>query len=256
MAEKDIVSKHIIKRLIEDISKYLFELELDSLEVLETQFQRVEERRADIVVRVSESSRQYLLHIEIQNNNDKLMPGRMLRYRTDISMQWLNEDIEQYLIYIGKKPLAMDAGIKDGNLDYKYHLIDMHSIDCENFLKQNNPDALIIAILCDFKGRDESEVIHHIITQLKIYHKDNEKEFRDSISMLEILSDNRDLRKIVTEEEKMLSEVKVENLPSYNIGFERGEAKGEARGEAKGEARGEAKGEARGEAKGEARGEA
>ncbi len=54
MADKDVVSKHIIKRLIEDISKYLFELELDSLEVLETQFQRVEERLADIVVRVSE----------------------------------------------------------------------------------------------------------------------------------------------------------------------------------------------------------
>jgi hypothetical protein len=161
------------------------------------------------------------------------MPNRMLRYRTDISMQWPDEEIEQYLIFIGKKPLAMDNRVKSNNLDYQYHLIDMHTIDCENFLKQNNPDALIIAILCDFKGRDEAEVIHHIITQLKIYHKDNEKGFRESISMLEILSDNRDLRKIVTEEEKMLSEVKVENLPSYNIGFERGEAKGEARGEVK-----------------------
>jgi len=241
MANKDIVSKHIIKRLIEDISKYLFELKLDSLEVLETQYQRIEERRADIVVRVSESNREYLLHIEIQNNNDKLMPNRMLRYRTDISMQWPNEDVEQYLIYIGKKPLAMDAGIKGNGLDYNYHLIDMHTIDCDNFLKQNNPDALIIAILCDFKGKDESEVIHHIITQLKIYHKDNEKGFRESIAMLEILSENRDLKQLVEEEEKMLSEVKIENLPSYNIGFERGEAEGKAEGKAEGEARGEAK---------------
>jgi len=63
MAEKDIISKHIIKRLIEDISRYLFHLKLESLEVLETQYQRIEERRADIVVKVREHG--YSLSTEI-----------------------------------------------------------------------------------------------------------------------------------------------------------------------------------------------
>jgi len=81
MAAKDIISKHIVKRLIEDISRYLFHLKLKSLEVLETQYQ----------------------HIEIQNDNDDIMLQRMLRYRTDISLQFPNFEIEQYLIYIGKE---------------------------------------------------------------------------------------------------------------------------------------------------------
>ena len=225
MAEKDIISKKIIKRLIEDISRYIFELELDALEVLETQFQRTEERRADIVVKVLQAGKEYLLHIEIQNNNDHTMPNRMLRYRTDIASQWPDFAIEQYLIYIGKGSLTMSKGIVDNNINYQYHLIDMHQIDCQNFLQKNNPDALILAILCDFKGRDEKEVIHFIITQLKQFYKDNERSFRESISMLEILSTNRDLSVNIKEEEKMLS-MRLDELPSYEIGFEKGIEKG------------------------------
>jgi len=225
MAKKDIISKHIIKRLIEDISKYLFKLKLDSLEVLETQFQRVEERRADIVVKVKEGSRQYLLHIEIQNSNEKAMATRMLRYRTDISLQWPGDEIEQYLIYIGKNKLTMKDGIQSNGLAYQYHLINMHDIDCENFLYSDKPDSLIIAILCDFKGRDAREVIHYIISELKRYYKDNEKGFRDSVSMLEVLSLNRDLQNIVQEEEKMLS-AQIDELPSYHIGLEKGKIEG------------------------------
>jgi len=87
MGEKDIVSKHLIKRIIEDISKYLFHLELEKVEVLETEYNRIEERRADIVVKVQQQENISLLHVEIQNNNDATMPLRMLRYRSDIELQ-------------------------------------------------------------------------------------------------------------------------------------------------------------------------
>ena len=52
MADKDIISNHLIKRLIEHISKYIFNLELEHVEVLKTQFLRPQERRADIIVKV------------------------------------------------------------------------------------------------------------------------------------------------------------------------------------------------------------
>ena len=225
MAEKDIISKDIIKRLIEDISKYLFNLDITLLEVLETQTQRIEERRADIVVRVKELDREYILHIEVQNNNDNDIDTRMLRYLTDIRLQWPKYEIEQYLIYIGKKELTMKPGIQSRGLDYRYHLINMHDIDCEHFLQSHKPEALIIAILCDFKGRDEREVIHYILSELKRYYKDNEKAFRDSVAMLEVLSLNRELQDIVQEEEDMLS-ARIDELPSYHIGMERGLEKG------------------------------
>ena len=43
----------------------------------------------------------------------------------------------------------------------------------------------------------------------------------------------------------MLTKIDIERMPSFNIGFERGEAAGEAKGEARGEATGEAREQAR-----------
>ena len=46
--------------------------------------------------------------------------------------------------------------------------------------------------------------------------------------MLEILSENRDLKAQVVEAERMLPQVDVKRLPSYTIGYEDGEARREA----------------------------
>lgn len=51
--------------------------------------------------------------------------------------------------------------------------------------------------------------------------------------MPEILSENRDLKAQVEETESMLSENDIERMPSFAIGFERGEVRGEMRGEAR-----------------------
>jgi len=49
----------------------------------------------------------------------------------------------------------------------------MHTIDCEKFLKMDTPDALVLAILCDFKGRDEKDVVVYIITRLRELTQDD-----------------------------------------------------------------------------------
>jgi len=35
----------------------------------------------------------------------------------------------------------------------------MHSIDYQYFINQNTPDAIVMAILCDFKGEPEKEIM-------------------------------------------------------------------------------------------------
>ncbi len=123
----------------------------------------------------------------------------------------------------------MPAGIEEGGLNYRYNIVNMHDIDCQYLLDKQTPEALVLAILCDFKGRDEREVIHYIISELKRHYQHNEKGFRDAVTMLEVLSTNRDLKAIVQEEEKMLS-VKWEDLPSYEIGLEKGREEGIEKG--------------------------
>ena len=133
MTAKDIISRETLKRLTTDLARHLLGIDGEAVELLETQNQRVEDRRADLVARMRErSGAEFLLHVEIANSS------------------WLGSD---------------------------------------------------------------------------------ERRFRDYMTMLEILSENRDLKAQVREAQRMLTQVDIKQLPSYLIGFEDGEASGEARGE-------------------------
>lgn len=153
MGQKDIISKQLIQRIAVDLAVYLLKLDIqfDDLELLPTEQQRVEDRRADVVARVTQPGETFILHIEIQNNNDANMPLRMLRYYTDIAFAYPDLAIHQYLIYIGSDKLIMPTQKMDFGLEYRYSIIDMHTIDYQDLLKQDSPDAIVLAILGDFK---------------------------------------------------------------------------------------------------------
>jgi hypothetical protein len=119
----------------------------------------------------------------------------------------------------------MADGIQQTGLDYRYQIIDMHTVDCETLLNQGTPEALVFAILCDFKGRPEREVVHYILQRLHQLTAENESRFREYMRMLEVLSTNRALEQLIEEEEKMLSQVEQTRLPSYRIGMQQGEGK-------------------------------
>jgi predicted transposase YdaD len=234
MTAKDIVGRDTLKRLTSDLARHLLGIDGEAVELLETQNQRVEDRRADLVARMrSPSSPDYLLHVELVNNNAADMPLRMLRYYTDIRLAGHQGPLRQFLLYIGANPLAMPAGIDEpGLLDYRYGLVDMHLVNCAGLLAQDNPDALVLAVLCDFGERKAQEVVGYIVQRLKDLLGADERRFREYMLMLEILSENRGLKAEVAEAELMLTQVDIKRLPSYSIGYEDGEAEGEARGEA------------------------
>ncbi len=107
----------------------------------------------------------------------------------------------------------------------------MHQVDCAGLLAQDNPNALVLAVLCDFGDRRPQEVITHVVHRLRKLLGANERGFRDYMTMLEILSKNRDLKAQIKEAERMLTEIDIESLPSFSLGFERGEEKGREEGE-------------------------
>ncbi len=87
-------------------------------------------------------------------------------------------------------------------------------VDCQTLLSQDKPEALVLAILCDFKGRPAPEVVHFIFERLQQLTANNESGFREYIRMLEILSTNRGLEKVV-EEEVMLSQINYSHPPAF-----------------------------------------
>ena len=239
MADKDIISKEILKSLALDMAKVLFKLQVTSTEIIETEHQRVEERRADLIAKVREKDEESIIHVEIQNNNQKRMSWRMLRYLTDIKDDYPGMEIRQYLIYIGKDTLTMPNGIQQKRLNYSYEIVDMHDIDCQSLIEQDTPDALALAILCDFKDKPERDIVRLLLKRLHKLVAGNETQFRKYLYMMEVLSTNRNLKQIIKEEEKMLSQVKYSELPSYEIGWECGMEKGIEKGMEKGMEKGE-----------------
>ncbi|MEI6706356.1 MAG: hypothetical protein WCK96_04370 [Methylococcales bacterium] len=222
MAQKDIISKQIFKRIFVDIATYIFKLNLKTVELIETEQQRIEDRRADLVASVVDNmGNAFIVHIEIQNQNQATMPDRMLRYLTDIRLNYPNQSVYQYLLYIGKQPLAMASGISSEQLQYHYNMLDMHDMDYQFFMQQHSADALVLAVLCDFKETEPRAVVHEILTRLMAIQQDDFKTLREYVSMLEILASNRNLNLDIQQEFEML-EIEIEKLPSFLIGQERG----------------------------------
>jgi len=219
---KDKTSKKVIKNLIKTISSLFLNLKVKNVKLLDKEFERIESKRADILALMD---KKYILHIEIQTNYDKKMPIRMLRYYTDIKENY-DYPIFQMVVFLGKGNLK--NSLHDIGLDYSFRLLDMKKIDCEIFLNQNTPDALVLAILCDFKDKEPKNVIEYIIKGLLKLPK---KEYRDYMLILEELSTLRDLKECIKEEEMiLLDRVKYEDLPSYEIGLEKGMERGMEKG--------------------------
>ena len=223
--KKDLISKDIIKEIIKDIGKYFLNLDINNITFLDKELSRIEKREADIVANIDN---QYILHLEIQNANDKFMANRMLRYYSDIE-RVTDLPIKQYLIYIGKSKANFKTKMEKDLINYSYNFIDIKNIDCDVLLNQNTPEALVLAILCDFKDKNPKDVIKFIITKLREYSKYNSNEYRKYIMMLETLSTNRDLLDIVKEIE-MLREITYQDLPSYQIGMQQGIQEGMQQG--------------------------
>ena len=239
---KDLISKSIFKRLLQDMASSLLHLELAEVELLETSRQRVKQRHADLVAKVIETNGQhYILHIEIQNDNDPSMVKRMLRYNIDIREDFPDLPISQYLVYIGKNQFNMPTRLQDIGLDYNYKVLDTRKTDCEQLLDSNNPDALVLAILCDFGERPPKDVIGRILLGLQSIYRDDLSSLRDRVLMLEVLATNRNLLPVLKESENEMLTVDIKQLPSYQIGWEQGEITGLSKGKAEGKAEGEAK---------------
>ena len=94
----------------------------------------------------------------------------------------------------------------------------------------DNPDALVLSILCDFKGRKDKDVITYILKRLQELTLNDNHKLGKYMLILDTLSTNRDLQNILKEVEDMLRDIKMEELPSYQIVLERGVQRGVSQG--------------------------
>jgi len=238
--KKDLILKDITKEAVKEVLKNILNIEVENFEFLDFEFPKIEKRDADILIKANDK----IIHIEFQSKNDKNMHIRMARYFLEIFSRY-NMDIYQYVLFIGSEKVTMKNKIKTKNCKFEYEIIDLKTIPCDRFLKINNPQSLVLAILCDFEDKNPKDVIKEILHKLYKLSK-NENEFRKYLLMLEELSTSRNLTKEIKEIEVGLQNLTWEDLPSFEIGYEKGIEKGIKEGIEKGIKEGEIIGKKKG----------
>jgi len=224
MGKKDVISKEILKNIARDISKHILHIDIkDDMEIINHEFTRIESRESDLLFKNGDE----IVHIEIQNNNHKQMHLRMCRYYTDILFLYEEYKVSQYMVYIGKENCSMKSQIKRDKIDYSYDIIDMRDIACEELLKSNDPSAVAISILCDFKDEDKQMVVNSILRKLREMNDD--KEFENYLEMVTLYSTNRGLEENVKQGVEMLT-VDIEKIPFFQDGVKLGVAQGIEKG--------------------------
>jgi len=215
MGKKDVISKEILKNIARDISKHILHIDIkDDMEIISQEFTRIEARNSDLLYKNGDE----VVHIEIQNDNHTQMHLRMHRYYSDILFLYENYKISQYMVYIGKPKCNMKSEIKRDKIDYSYDIIDIKDIPCESFLYSDDPSALVLAMLCDFEGKDKQMIVNTILKRLR--ELNDNREYDNYIKMVNVFSTNRNLEQEVKKGMKMLT-VDIEKTPIYMIGAER-----------------------------------
>ncbi|MCK4440852.1 MAG: hypothetical protein KAU90_02525 [Sulfurovaceae bacterium] len=220
MGKKDIISKEILKNIARDISKHILHIDIkDDMEIINQEFTRVESRESDLLFQNGDE----IVHIEIQNNNHKQMHLRMHRYYSDILFLYEEYKISQYMVYMGKEKCNMKSEIKRDRIDYSYDIIDIKDIACEKLIQSNDPSAIALSILCDFKGQDKQSVINKILRKLRELNDDN--AFEKYLEIVTLYSTNRGLEENVKQGVEMLT-VDIEKIPFFQDGVKVGVEKG------------------------------
>ena len=201
------------------------------LEDTTTEIELVKSLRPDMLLK----SRKKIFHIEIQVQQDKNLPKRMLIYSIGIEEKFRQKPV-QIVLFVGKGN-PPPSTFRDEFTIHKFIVLDMKKIDPDEFLRSEKPEEVIIGILAG-KFNEKPKIIEKVKERIVEIVKNEERmiKYIDSISFLAGLFD---------------IEIKVKPMPIQvdirkTFLYKWGEREGEKRGIEKGFKEGEKKGKQEG----------
>jgi predicted transposase YdaD len=217
--------------------------------VLPTEIRFVKSFYPDILLEIGGK----IIHIEIQVQQDKTLPERMLDYFYTIRKKY-GKTPTQIVLFVGKgNPPPSKFEIKDEfqmqNLSFNFVVLDMKKIDPDEFIKSDKPEEVIVGILAG-KFKDKPKIIKKVKERIVEIVKNEEEiaKYIDSISFLAGLFD------IEIKVKPMPIEVDIRKTFLYKWGREEGIKEGIKEGERRGIVKGLKEGEQRGIIKGKREG--
>jgi predicted transposase YdaD len=192
-------------------------------EDITSEIEFVKSLRPDMVFRGGEK----IFHIEIQVQQDKTLPKRMLIYSVGIEEKF-GKVPTQIVLFAGKGNPPPSV-FRTEFTTHRFKVVDMKKIDPDEFIKSEKPEEVIVGILAG-KFKDKPEIIERVKKRIVEIVK-NEKEitkYIDSISFLAGLFD------VKIKVKPMPIQVDIRKTFLYKWGKEEGLKEGEQRGIVKG----------------------
>jgi predicted transposase YdaD len=193
--------------------------------VLPTEIRFVKSFYPDILLEI----RGKIIHIEIQVQQDKTLPERMLDYFYVIRKKY-GKNPTQIVLFVGKgNPPPSKFELKDEfgtqNLSFNFIVLDMKKIDPDVFIKSEKPEEVIVGILAG-KFKDKTKIIRKVKERIVEIVKDEEEiaKYIDSVSFLAGLFD------VKIEVKPMPIEVDIRKTFLYKWGKEEGKQEGKQEG--------------------------
>jgi predicted transposase YdaD len=228
----DLVLKEIFSRAIRKIiSIATGEKIKEKLEDINREVKLLKSLRPDMLFKAGDK----IFHIEIQAQQDKTLPKRMLLYSVGIEEKFGKEPV-QIVLFVGKgnpPPSVFRSEFKS----LKFKVVDWKKIDPDEFLKSDKPEEVILGVLAG-KYREKPEVFNKVIRKISKIIK-NKKEllkYMEDISFLGSLFD------VEIKAEPMPIQIDIRKTLFYKWGKQEGLREGEKRGIVKGLEKGEKRG--------------
>jgi len=186
-----------------------------------------------------------IIHIEIQVQQDKTLPERMLDYFYAIRKKY-GKTPTQIVLFVGKgNPPPTKFELKDEfgtqSLSFNFIVLDMKKINPDVFIKSEKPEEVLVGVLAG-KFKDKPEIIKKVKKRIVEIVKDEKEiaKYIDSVSFLAGLFD------VKIEVKPMPIQVDIRKTFLYKWGKEEGLKEGKQEGLKEGEKRGIEKGKQEG----------
>jgi hypothetical protein len=224
----DLILKEIFSRAVgKIISIATGEKIEEELEDINREVKLLKSLRPDMLFKAGEK----IFHIEIQAQQDKALPKRMLIYSVGIEEKFGKEPV-QIVLFVGKgnpPPSVFRSEFKF----LKFRVVDWKKIDPDEFLRSDKPEEVVLGVLAG-KYREKPEVFKKVIRKISKIIK-NKKEllkYMEDISFLGGLFD------VEIKAEPMPIQIDIRKTLFYKWGEKRGLEKGLKEGEKRGKQEG------------------
>ncbi len=193
------------------------------VKVLPEEIRLVKVLRPDILLEIDGK----IIHIEIQVQQDKTLPERMLKYSIAIKEKFGEFPIG-IVLFVGKgKPPS--CVFRTEFTQHKFIVLDIKKIKPDFFLNSRNPNEVILAILCG-EEKEKAQIFREVIKKLsKIVNKSEELiKYMERINIFAGLIAIE--KEIKLDLEAMPIQIDITKTPFYRLGEKKVLKKGNEKG--------------------------